>query len=68
MRLNRVLIAMAALVCGMPAAHAQSGSDWPTFGGAAGGAQYSPLKQINIDNVDELEVAWVHHSGDAAWL
>ncbi|MDH3512582.1 MAG: hypothetical protein OER85_17185, partial [Gammaproteobacteria bacterium] len=47
---------------------AESGSDWPTFGGAAGGGQYSALRQINVSNVERLEVAWVHRSGDMAWL
>jgi len=49
-------------------ATAQTSTDWPTFGGAAGGGQYSALKQINASNVDRLEVAWIHHSGDMAWL
>jgi quinoprotein glucose dehydrogenase len=47
---------------------AQTGSDWPTFGGPVGGGQYSELNQINPSNVDDLEVAWVHNSGDSAWL
>ena len=47
---------------------AQTSSDWPTFGGQPGGGQYSALEQINVDNVDQLEVAWVHRSGDEAWL
>ena len=29
------------------AAIAQTSSDWPTFGGAAGGGQYSGLAQVN---------------------
>jgi len=47
---------------------AQTSSDWPTFGGQPGGGQYSSLEQINVENVDQLEVAWIHHSGDASWL
>ena len=47
---------------------AQSGSDWPTFGGPVGGGQYSELDQINVNNVTDLEVAWIHNSGDNAWL
>jgi quinoprotein glucose dehydrogenase len=47
---------------------AQTDSDWPTFGGQAGGGQYSALDQVNRDNVGNLEVAWTHYSGDKAWL
>jgi len=49
-------------------AAAQTGADWPTFGGAAGGGQYSALDQVNSSNVDRLKVAWTHRSGDMAWL
>jgi len=38
--------------------------DWPTTGGAPGNARYSPLDQINITNVAQLQVAWVYHTGD----
>jgi quinoprotein glucose dehydrogenase len=37
---------------------------WPAYGGSAGGGHYSAADQINVQNVAELEVAWVHHSGD----
>jgi len=40
--------------------------DWPSYAGAAGGGQYSPLSQINKDNVKELKQAWVYHSGDVS--
>ncbi|MEH6515156.1 MAG: pyrroloquinoline quinone-dependent dehydrogenase [Halioglobus sp.] len=38
--------------------------DWPHVGGAAGGGHFSTHKQINRDNLDDLEVAWIHRSGD----
>ncbi|MDO8863319.1 pyrroloquinoline quinone-dependent dehydrogenase [Haliea sp. E1-2-M8] len=41
-------------------------SDWPVYGGDAGGRHYSALDQINRDNVAQLEVAWVFRSGDSA--
>ena len=53
---------------GSVAASAQTSSDWPTFGGAPGGTQHSPITQINTDNVGDLEIAWVHHSADHSWL
>ncbi len=39
--------------------------EWRVYGGDAAGTHYSPLDQINRDNVGQLEVAWVYRSGDA---
>jgi len=41
-------------------------AEWPAYGGDAGGLRYSPLTQIHRGNVAQLEVAWVHHSGDVS--
>ncbi|MDP6437098.1 MAG: PQQ-binding-like beta-propeller repeat protein [Gammaproteobacteria bacterium] len=38
--------------------------DWPTWGGPPGGSKYSKLDQINLDNVDQLEVAWTYRAGN----
>ena len=38
--------------------------EWPSYGGDAGGMRYSPLTQINRDNVSRLKVAWMFHTGD----
>ena len=38
--------------------------DWPAYGGSAGGGHYSSAEQITADNVERLEQAWVHRSGD----
>ncbi len=38
---------------------------WSTYRADAGSTAYSALDQINIDNVDNLEVAWTYRSGDA---
>jgi quinoprotein glucose dehydrogenase len=40
------------------------GDDWPYYGHDAGGMRYSPLDQINRENVTQLKVAWVYHVGD----
>ena len=61
-----IIGSISVFVCAHLAA--QSSSDWPTFGGPAGGTQHSSLKQINVSNVTDLEVAWVHHSNDHSWL
>ena len=38
--------------------------DWPYYGHDGGGARYSPLAQISRQNVSQLKVAWVFHTGD----
>jgi quinoprotein glucose dehydrogenase len=39
---------------------------WPSYGGDPYGTRYSPLTQITRDNVEHLEVAWVHRTGDVS--
>ncbi len=41
-------------------------ADWPHYGGDAGGSRYSPLTQVNKNNVTELVVAWEYHTGDVS--
>jgi len=41
-----------------------AGDDWAYYGHDAGGMRYSPLKQINVDNVSQLKIAWTYHAGD----
>ena len=38
--------------------------DWPGVGGEPGCSRYSPLDQINRDNVSKLEPAWTYHTGE----
>jgi len=40
--------------------------DWPNIGNDPGGSQYSALDQITPANVADLDLAWVHRSGDVA--
>lgn len=40
----------------------QPGADWPYYGGNYEGNRYSPLDQINRENVNDLEVAWTYDS------
>jgi quinoprotein glucose dehydrogenase len=54
------------LACGRkraPSAPAEE-ADWPYYGRDAGGMRYSPLTEINRNNVASLRVAWVFHTGD----
>ena len=39
-------------------------NEWPTYGGNAENTHFSALKQINRDNVKQLEVAWTYDTGD----
>jgi quinoprotein glucose dehydrogenase len=67
-----LLVAAIGVLCaGWQIARAQSPnsagatkSDWPYYGHDAGGTRYSPLTQINRENVTNLKVAWVFHTGD----
>lgn len=38
--------------------------DWPVYLGDSGRQHYSPLNQINRDNVGELDLAWRYDSGE----
>ena len=50
-------ILLPALVCAQ---------EWRYYGGASGGGKYSPLKEINRDNVARLRPAWIFHTGDVS--
>ena len=38
--------------------------DWPAYGRTQAGVRYSPLNQINSDNVKDLQVAWTFRTGE----
>ncbi|MGI1680248.1 MAG: membrane-bound PQQ-dependent dehydrogenase, glucose/quinate/shikimate family [Cellvibrionaceae bacterium] len=38
--------------------NANTQTDWPSYGNTAAGTRYSPVDQININNVDQLEEVW----------
>jgi quinoprotein glucose dehydrogenase len=42
----------------------QVGADWPAYGGTDNAQRYSPLDQINRENVRRLERAWTFRTGD----
>src|SRR5947209_15555936 len=41
-------------------------ADWPAYGHDGGGARYSPLKEINRENVKNLRAVWTYRTGDVA--
>ena len=36
--------------------------DWPAYGGNKAGNRYSPMDQINLQNVHQLKVAWTYEA------
>lgn len=62
-RLISSLIMSAGVLIFSPMVWSQSGTDvsagdWPDYHGNMGAQRYSPLDQINAENVDSLEIAW----------
>ena len=57
---------LVSLGSAAPAAAQPSGHDgeWRSYGGGTGGAKYSPLDQIDAENVDDLRIAWRWRSVD----
>jgi len=72
-KLSQILLVLSISICAAlyavfagPAAFAQTpnGAEWPTYGNDPGGMRYSPLTEINRENVANLKVAWIFHTGD----
>jgi len=61
---------LIGLLVALPSALAgpseEAADDWPFYGHDAGGMRYSPLTQINRQNVSRLTLAWVFHTGDVS--
>jgi glucose dehydrogenase len=58
-RLRAFAVALLVVPFGM--ARAQ---DWRYYGGDPGGTRFSPLTQINRENVSRLRRAWSYHTGE----
>lgn len=68
-RICGVVLAAALTACGPAAIQRDPGApveEWPTYGNDAGSSRYSPLTEINRQNVRDLKVAWTYHTGDIA--
>ncbi|MBW3629308.1 MAG: PQQ-binding-like beta-propeller repeat protein [Gemmatimonadetes bacterium] len=57
-------LAFASACAPLPGARTGADQDWRVTGGEPGNSRYSPLDQIHRGNVQQLEVAWVYHTGD----
>ncbi|MGK2962535.1 MAG: pyrroloquinoline quinone-dependent dehydrogenase [Gemmatimonadaceae bacterium] len=59
------LIALSALSTGAAAQVPDTAShEWPAYGRDAFGSRFSPLAEINRDNVNRLTVAWTYNTGE----
>ena len=56
--------ALALLLFAAGCASQGPNTDWRVTGGDPGNTRFSPLDQINVTNVAQLQVAWVYHTGD----
>ncbi len=63
------LSALTAIVVGQraPETGRRANADWAVYGGPLG-MRYSPLSQINLDNVASLRVAWSFDTGETGGL
>src|ERR1700678_4091114 len=63
-RLRYVSILMCSLIVGgvegVQAGSDSSGQEWKYYGQDPGGMRFSPLKQINRTNVQQLQRAWTY--------
>lgn len=68
MRSSTVLCLMLLAACTAQQAQQSTAradsTDWLAWGGTAGGGHFGAASQIHPGNVGELELAWVHQSGD----
>src|SRR4051812_48609364 len=46
-------------------AQTTANTGWEVYGGSKKSNRYSSLKQVNITNVKQLQVAWTYHTEDA---
>ncbi|GAB3269369.1 hypothetical protein GCM10027347_39520 [Larkinella harenae] len=60
------LVVGSWLLYGMqePGNQLETGRDWPSYGGNKAGNRYSPLAQINTQNVRNLQVAWTYDASE----
>lgn len=60
----KVFVLLITTIMAVPLAASKEDIAWPAYGGASGGGHYSEANQITPSNVKDLEIAWLHRSGD----
>jgi glucose dehydrogenase len=65
-RIGSLAVVTLLLVGCLPALRGDSipRGEWPNYGNDAGGTRYSPLTQIDRENVARLRVAWTYRTGE----
>ncbi len=63
-RFTTIVLGMLCAASSVSAQQGASPGQWPTYGGDHAATKYSPLDQIDRDNVDRLRVAWRWSSPD----
>lgn len=63
--MKRYAVLMLMLAFSLAPARQKEDGDWPAYGRDAGGSRYSPLAEINRNNVSRLKVAWTYRTGAA---
>src|SRR5687768_9940064 len=59
-----VFAALVLLLAGSRSEQSVRPEEWPVYGRDSAGSKYSPLDQINRENVKQLQVAWRWSSPD----
>ena len=60
------LILLCGIAAPILAQYGAKNGEWTVFGGDPGSTRYSPLDQINRDNVRNLQVAWTFKTDNFA--
>jgi quinoprotein glucose dehydrogenase len=58
------LLCASASASAQGSSKADAGAEWPTYNHDLAGTRYSPLGEINRDNVTKLEVAWTYRPAE----
>jgi quinoprotein glucose dehydrogenase len=69
--LRTVLVGVLALAgCapeeGIAPAQRRDASEWPSYGGDAGGQRFAAVEELTPETVQRLEPAWTFHTGDVS--
>jgi glucose dehydrogenase len=59
LRFGKLAAAVLGAACSLAPAWSQS--DWPVYGHDQSSTRYSPLQQVNVQNVQNLTRAWTYH-------
>ncbi len=63
---NRAATEIPAAVAHAKSKTATANAEWPYYGADPGGQRFSPVPQIDRDNVSNLKVAWTYHTGEVS--